>query len=261
MEIIVCIKQVPDTTEVRIDPVTNTLIRDGVPSIINPFDENAIEEALRIREKFGGRVTVITMGPPQAESALKDAYAMGADEVILLSDRKFAGADTLATSYTLAQAIKKLGKYDLILCGKQAIDGDTGQVGPEIAEHLGIPLVAYVKKLEIIDNTKAKVYRALEEGYEIVEVPLPALFTVLKEINEPRYPSLKGKLRARKMKVPVWTAEEIEADSSRIGLDGSPTKVVRTFTPTPRGRGEILQGTVEEQVKELVKRLQEVRVI
>ncbi len=261
MEIIVCIKQVPDTTEVRIDPVTNTLIRDGVPSIINPFDENAIEEALRIREKFGGRVTVITMGPPQAESALKDAYAMGADEVILLSDRKFAGADTLATSYTLAQAIKKLGKYDLILCGKQAIDGDTGQVGPEIAEHLGIPLVAYVKKLEIIDNTKAKVYRALEEGYEIVEVPLPALFTVLKEINEPRYPSLKGKLRARKMKVPVWTAEEIEADSSRIGLDGSPTKVVRTFTPTPRGRGEILQGTVEEQVKELVKRLQEIRVI
>ncbi len=261
MEIIVSIKQVPDTTEVRIDPVTNTLVRDGVPSIINPFDENAIEEGLRLREKHGGRVTVITMGPPQAESALREALAMGVDEVILISDRKFAGADTWATSYTLAQAIKKIGKFDVLLFGKQAIDGDTAQVGPGVAEQLGIPQVAYIRKLEIINDNLARVERVMENGYEVIEVQLPALFTVLKEINEPRYPSLKGKMMAKKREIPVWTAEDIEAEENLIGLKGSPTKVVRTFTPAPRGRGEIFEGEVEDMVKELVKRLTEIKVI
>jgi len=260
MNIIVSIKQVPDTTEVKIDPVTNTLIREGVPTIINPFDENAIEEGLRLREKHGGKVTVITMGPPQAAEALREALAMGADDAILISDKRFAGADTLATSYTLAQAIKKIGEFDILLFGKQAIDGDTAQVGPGVAEHLGIPQVAYVKKIEINGDT-ARVERIMEGGYEIIELKLPALFTVVKEINEPRFPSLKGKIMAKKREIPVWSVEDIEADSDRVGLDGSPTKVIRTFTPAPRGRGEILQGTVEEQVKELVNRLQEVKLI
>ncbi len=260
MHIIVCIKQVPDTTEVKIDPVTNTLIREGVPTIINPFDENAIEEGLRLKERHGGKVTVITMGPPQAVTALRDAVAMGVDEAFLISDRRFAGADTLATSYTLSQAIKKIGDYDILLFGKQAIDGDTAQVGPGVAEHLGIPQVAYVKKIEI-NGDVAKVERVMEDGYEIIEVKLPALFTVVKEINEPRFPSLKGKLMAKKREIPIWKVEDIEAEPAKVGLDGSPTKVIKTFTPTPRGKGDIFQGTVEEQVSELVKRLQELKLV
>jgi len=261
LNIIVSIKQVPDTTEVRIDPVTNTLIREGVPVIINPFDENAIEEGLRLRERYGGKVTVITMGPPQAENALREALAMGVDDAILISDRNFAGADTLATSYTLACAIKKIGDFDVLLFGKQAIDGDTAQVGPGVAEHLGIPEVAYVRKIEEINNGIAKVQRIMEDGSEIIEVQLPALFTVIKQINEPRLPSLKGKLMAKKKEIPVWKVEDIDADINKVGLKGSPTKVIKTFTPTPRGRGEILKGTVDEQVSELVTRLQELKLL
>jgi len=261
LNIIVSIKQVPDTTEVRIDPVTNTLIREGVPVIINPFDENAIEEGLRLRERYGGKVTVITMGPPQAENALREALAMGVDDAILISDRNFAGADTLATSYTLACAIKKIGDFDVLLFGKQAIDGDTAQVGPGVAEHLGIPEVAYVRKIEEINNDVAKVQRIMEDGSEIIEVKLPALFTVIKQINEPRLPSLKGKLMAKKKEIPVWKVEDIDADINKVGLKGSPTKVIKTFTPTPRGRGEILKGTVDEQVSELVTRLQELKLL
>lgn len=260
MEIIVSIKQVPDTTEIKIDPETNTLIRDGVPSIINPFDVNAIEEGLRLREKHGGRVTVITMGPPQADTALRDALAMGVDDVILISDRKFAGADTWATSYTIAKAIEKMGKFDVLFFGKQAIDGDTAQVGPGVAEWLDIPQVAYIKKIEIKDNT-AKVQRMMEEGYEEVEIKLPALFTVLKEINEPRMLSLKGKMMAKKKEITVWTADGIEAEDDKIGLNNSPTKVVRTFTPTPRDRGEIFDGDPKDVASEIVKRLREVKVI
>jgi len=261
LNIIVSIKQVPDTTEVRIDPVTNTLIREGVPVIINPFDENAIEEGLRLRERYGGKVTVITMGPPQAENALREALAMGVDDAILISDRNFAGADTLATSYTLACAIKKIGDFDVLLFGKQAIDGDTAQVGPGVAEHIGIPEVAYVRKIEEINNGIAKVQRIMEDGSEIIEVKLPALFTVIKQINEPRLPSLKGKLMAKKKEIPVWKVEDIDADINKVGLKGSPTKVIKTFTPTPRGRGEILKGTVDEQVSELVTRLQELKLL
>ena len=260
MEIIVSIKQVPDTTEIKIDPETNTLIRDGVPSIINPFDVNAIEEGLRLREKHGGRVTVITMGPPQADTALRDALAMGVDDVILISDRKFAGADTWATSYTIAKAIEKMGKFDILFFGKQAIDGDTAQVGPGVAEWLDIPQVAYIKKIEIKDNT-ARVQRMMEEGYEEIEIKLPALFTVLKEINEPRMLSLKGKMMAKKKEITVWTADGIEAEDDKIGLNNSPTKVVRTFTPTPRDRGEIFDGDPKDVASEIVKRLREVKVI
>jgi electron transfer flavoprotein beta subunit len=194
MDILVCVKQVPDTTEVKIDPKTNTLIRQGVPSIVNPFDKNAVEAALQLKEKHGGKVTVISMGPPQAKDALKECLAMGADEAALISDRAFGGADTLATSYTLAAGIRKLGKFDVIICGKQAIDGDTAQVGPEIAEYLDIPQITYVAKVEV-NGDIARVEREHEEGYEIIETTLPVLLTVVKSINEPRFPTVKGTMK------------------------------------------------------------------
>lgn len=256
MHIIVCIKQVPNTTDVKIDPVKNTLIREGVESIINPFDTYAIEEAVRIKERFTGKVTVVTMGPPQAESALKEAISLGCDEGILVSDRKFAGSDTWATSYTLACAIKKIGTFDIILCGKQASDGDTAQVGPGISTHLNIPQVTYVKKIDEIKDGKAKVERMTEEGYDIVETPIPCLFTVVKEINTPRLPSLKGMMRAKSAKIVQWTAADINCEPKNIGLDGSPTRVVKIFTPAPRKGGEMLKGDAAElaqQVGDLLK--------
>ncbi len=258
MNIIVCIKQVPETTEVRINPETNTLMREGVKSIINPFDMYAIEEALRLKERFGGKVSVITMGPPQADAALREAISMGADEGYLVCDRAFAGSDTWATSYTLAGAIKKLEPFDLIICGKQASDGDTAQVGPGISTHLNIPQVTYVKKIEDVDPALARkgwmrVQRMLEEGYEIIETPLPALLTVVKEINEPRIPSLKGLMRAKNAKIITFTQKELNLDPQQIGLCGSPTQVVKIFTPTPRVGGQILKGEVPDMVKELVE--------
>ena len=263
MNIIVCIKQVPDTeslSRVRINQETNTLVREGIPSIINPFDENAIEEALRLKEKYGGKVTVITMGPPQAEEALRKALAMGADEAVLLSDSAFAGSDTLATSYTLAAAIKKVGQFDLILFGKQAIDGDTAQVGPGVAERLGLPQITYVRKLEI-ENRKVKAERTLEDAFEVVEAKLPVVLTATKEMNEPRYSSMRGVLRAKKAQIPVWKATDLDLDKERIGLDGSPTQVIKIFTPEPPGKGEMLEGTVPEQVETLVSKLREAKVI
>lgn len=263
MNIIVCIKQVPDTEalgQVRISQETNTLIREGIPSIINPFDENALEEALRLREKQGGKVTVITMGPPQAEEALRKSLAMGADEAILISDRAFAGSDTLATSYTLAAAIKKIEKFDLILFGKQAIDGDTAQVGPGVAEQLNLPQITYVRKIEVTDG-KVKAERTLEDAFEIVETKLPAVLTVTKEINEPRYASMRGVLKAKKAEIPLWKAADIDLDEGRIGLDGSPTQVIKIFTPEPRGKGEMLEGSVPEQVEALVSKLREAKII
>jgi len=258
MNIIVCIKQVPNTTDVRIDPVTNTLIRDGVESVINPFDSYAIEEAVRLKERLGGKVTALTMGPPQAENALKEAISLGCDEGILVSDRKFAGSDTWATSYTLAAAIRKIGDFDVILCGKQASDGDTAQVGPGISAHLDIPQVTYVRKIAEIEPASAKVERMTEEGYDVIETPLPCLFTVVKEINEPRLPSFKGLMRAKSAKIVKWTANDIEADPAALGLDGSPTRVVKIFTPEPRKGGEMLAGTTEEVSKELVELLKDV---
>lgn len=255
MHIIVCIKQVPNTADVKIDPYTNTLIREGVESIINPFDTYAIEEAVRLKERFNGKVTVVTMGPPQAEAALRETISLGCDDAILLSDRAFAGSDTLATSYTLAQAIKKIGAFDIILCGKQASDGDTAQVGPGIATHLDIPQVTYVKKIEEIKDSKARVERLVEDGFEVIETPLPCLFTVVKEINVPRLPSLKGKMRAKSAKVAVWAAKDADCEPKKIGLEGSPTKVVKIFSPPPRKGGLKITGEPQEVVDKLIELL------
>lgn len=253
MKIVVCVKQVPDTTEVKINPETNTLVREGVASIINPFDMYAVEEALRVREKMGGTVTVLSMGPSQVAEALRETISMGVDEAVLLSDRSFAGADTLATSYALAKGIAKIGGAQLVICGKQAIDGDTAQVGPEIAEKLGMPHVTYVKKIEEITEAGLVVERMNEDGYERVQVSLPVLLTVVKEINEPRLPSLKGKMRAKSAPIPVWSAAEIGAEESKTGLKGSPTWVKRIFVPEVKCGGEIFRGTPEEQTKALVE--------
>ncbi len=261
MNIACCIKQVPGTTDVKINPETNTLMRDGVEAQINPFDCYALEEAVRIKERAGeGKVTVVSMGPPQAEGALREAIELGADAGILLSDRAFAGADTWATSYTLAKALEKMG-YDLIVCGMQAIDGDTGQVGPGIAVHLGIPQVTYVSKIESLDKKRAVVQRLVEEGHEVVQVDLPALFTVVKEINEPRTPSLRGKMAAKKAQIPVWTAADLEAPADKLGLLGSPTQVVKVFSPERRGGGEVWQGEARELAVKLVDTLREMQLI
>lgn len=262
MKIVVCIKQVPDTTEVRIDPIKGTLIREGVPSIINPDDKNAIEEALRIKEKIKDTtVIVVTMGPLQSESALIEALAMGVDKAILLSDRKFAGSDTLATSYILSSAIKKIGDYDIIFCGRQAIDGDTAQVGPGIAEHLNIPQITYVSDLNINGN-KIIANRNIEEGSYVIKSKMPILLTAIKELNEPRYPSIDGIYKAHREKtIDIWTAKDLDIDEKKIGLNGSPTNVKKSFTPSVSFEGEILEGTVEEVSYKLVSKFREKQII
>ena len=262
MEIAVCVKQVPDTTEVKIDPVTNTLIRQGVPSIVNPFDKNAMEAALQLKNKHGGKITVVSMGPPQAKDAIKECLAMGADEGILVSDRSFGGADTLATSYTLAAAIRKLGPYDIIFCGKQAIDGDTAQVGPEMAEHLGIAQVTYVSKMDIEGNT-ARIEREHEEGYEVIEVKLPAVVSIIKSLNyEPRYPSIKGTMKANRAEIKVLTAADLDVDTQRLGLKGSPTQVRKIFNPPRRTQGVVIQKeTAREVVTDLLQKLTEAKIV
>lgn len=260
MQIVVCIKQVPDTAEVRINPETNTLIREGVPSIINPYDVHAIEAALQIREKVGGKVIVITMGPPQAEEALREAIAMGADDVRLISDRMFAGSDTWATSYTLFKAIQKIGA-DIILCGKQAIDGDTAQVGPNIAEYMNIPHIAYIKKIEDVTETSMRVQRLMDDGYDVIETPLPVLLTVVKELNVPRLPSLKGKMAAKKAVITKMTAQDIEAEEQNVGLKGSPTQVKNIFAPQAKGDRKVLEGTLEQQVDTLVAELRRLQCV
>ena len=257
MRYVVCIKQVPETTDVKINPETHTLMREGVASIINPFDMYAIEEGLRMKAKLGGTVTVISMGPPQAEAALREAIAMGADEGILVSDRAFAGSDTWATSYTLAMALRKIGDYSVVLCGKQASDGDTAQVGPGIAAHLDLPQITYVRKIESMDDKHIVAERLMEDGYEVIKAPLPCMLTVVKELNEPRLPSLKGKLNAKKATIALWKAADLNADPKCLGLDGSPTKVVKIFTPPPRAGGQILQGEPEEVVGQLVSKLKD----
>ena len=257
MKIAVCLKQVPETTEVKINPQTNTLMREGVASITNPFDEFALEEGLLTKEKYGGEVHVMSMGPPQAIEILKNALAVGADKVYLLSDPAFAGADTLATAYTLAKTIEKIGGVDLVICGKQAIDGDTAQVGPGIATRLGIPQLTYVAKVREIDPAKKKIVveRMLENGREVVECSLPVVITVMKDINEPRLPSLLGIKKAAKATIPTWTAKEIGVDENRVGLKGSPTWVWKVFSPEARGGGEIFKGEVTETVPLLVNKL------
>lgn len=256
MHAIVCIKSVPDTTEVRINPETNTLMRSEVGSMINPFDSYAIEEALRLKEAHGGKVTVLTMGPPPAEKDLREAVAMGCDEAVFLCAREFAGSDTWATAYALSRAIAKLGEYDIVLCGKQAIDGDTGQVGPGIANQLGIPQLTYVSKIRAIDfNARTiEVERLLEEGREIVRTRLPALLTVVKDINIPRFPTFRGIRNAKKMEIPVWTPKELpQTDPKYLGLDGSPTKVIKVMSP-PKREGKVtwIQGETVEQIAEIL---------
>lgn len=256
MNIIVCIKQVPDTTEVKLDPVTGTLIREGVPSIINPDDKAGIEAALRIKETLGAHVTVISMGPLQADKALREALAMGCDEAILLSDRAFGGADTWATSNTLAGAIRRM-KYDLVICGRQAIDGDTAQVGPQLAEHLGIPQVSYVEDLKI-EGDKVIARRQFEDRYHIIEVKMPCLLTTLSELNKPRYMSVAGVFDAyREKEVRVMTLEDIKdtVDVANIGLKGSPTRVKKSFTKTAKGAGTKYELEPDEAVKVIMEKL------
>ncbi|MFQ5979334.1 MAG: electron transfer flavoprotein subunit beta/FixA family protein [Candidatus Heimdallarchaeota archaeon] len=246
--ILVFVKQVPEITDIKVDPETGTLIREGVPSILNPFDEYAVEEGLRIREKHGGEVTVISMGPPQAAEAIRKCLAMGADHGILLTDRAFAGADTWATSLTLAEMARKL-KYDLIICGKQAIDGDTAQVGPEIAEHLGIPQITYAQKVELDpERNRATVQRETEDGYEVIEAKLPLLLTAIKGLNEPRIPSLMGIMKAKKKEIQTVTNADLGLDSELIGLNGSPTQVVKVFPPQTRKGGEKTEALEDPSV-------------
>lgn len=259
MNIVVCVKQVPGTTEVKMNQETNTIIREGVESIINPFDTYAVEEALRIREKTGGKVTVLSMGIPTVADLLKDTIALGADEAVLLSDRAFAGADTLATSYALSMGIRKIGDADLVICGKQATDGDTAQVGPSLAEKLGYPHTTYVRKIEEIKDGYIRCQRMTEDGYEVIEMPLPAVITVVKEINDPRLPSIKGMMRAKKAIVQVWTADDINADKNRCGLKGSPTQVVKTFVPVHNVKSEMIEGDAQEQAGKLAEKLMEMR--
>jgi electron transfer flavoprotein beta subunit len=260
MHIVVCIKQVPDAKNVRIDPNTHTLVRQGVESIVNPFDMFAVEAALRLKDQSGARVTSLTMGPPQAADALRETLSLGVDDGLLLSDRAFAGADTWATSTTLAAAIRELGDVDLIICGKQAIDGDTAQVGPEMATQLDIPYASFVKHLEYQDSGHLKVTRRTEEGTEVWQLPLPALITVLKEVGEPRVPSLRHKMRAKKADIPVWGVADLKLDPDVVGLSGSFTQVVRVFSPPRRGDRIMLEGSVEEQAEQLYRYLKEAKV-
>ncbi|MBK6880121.1 MAG: electron transfer flavoprotein subunit beta/FixA family protein [Elusimicrobia bacterium] len=267
LHIVVCIKQTPATSNIQIDPVTGTLKREGMAAAINPFDEYAIEEAVRIKERVPGTtVSVVTMGPPQAEESLRESIARGADQAFHLTSRAFAGADTWATSYTLQMGIRKIAKekgpVHLVLCGKQTNDGDTGHVGPGIAAWLDWPNIAYVKKVEAIDEKKIVVHRMMEDGVDVLEMDLPAVIAVVKEINEPRVASLKGKMAAKKAVVPKWTEVDIEADKKSIGLGGSPTIVSKSFNPPPRKGGAKIDGpTPEAKAKALIDKLQEMKLI
>ena len=269
MNIVVCIKQVPDTAEVKINPETNTLIRDGVENIMNPFDRQALETALILKDTSGAKVTVVSMGPPQATDILKEAIAMGADDAVLISDRALAGSDTLATSVALAAAVRKVGECDLVLCGKQAIDGDTAQVGPEMAEHLGIPQVTGALKVALGADGRLLVERENESSCQTLAVTLPAVVTVTKSENEvlfqkePRFASIKGKMKARKAEIPVMGAAELEIDPKVIGLSGSPTKVLKIFTPSvPQIESEIInEEDTDKAVDMLIEKLVQAKII
>ena len=257
MNIVVCMKQVPDTTEVRIDPITGTLVREGIPSIINPDDKSGLEAALELKDEAGAKVAVLSMGPPQAELALREALAMGADEAILLSDRAFGGADTWATSSTLAAALRKL-PHDLVVCGRQAIDGDTAQVGPQIAEHLGLPHVSYVSELRLEPEGKSVVVkRVFEDGYQMIRVKLPCLLTCLKDMNKPRYMSVGGVFDSYAKEVKVWSLADIDVDPANIGLKGSPTRVKQSFTKGAKSAGKVYEVDPKEGAKIIVEHLKE----
>lgn len=248
MNIVVCVKQVPDTNEIRINPETGTLIRDGVPSILNPDDANALEQALKIKDQQPDtKVTVITMGPPQAKEMLQECIAMGADEGVLLSDRALGGSDTWATSNAIAAGIRKIGSYDIIFAGRQAIDGDTAQVGPQVAEKLGIPQVTYVEDFQM-DNETIIVHRSLENGYEKLKLKTPCLLTAIKDLNEPRYMSIRGIIKGANADIHVWGAADIEVDLTSVGLKASPTNVFKSFTPKPKGAGVVVAGDTPKEI-------------
>ncbi len=260
MNIIVCIKQVPDTTEVRLDPVTGTLIRDGVPSIINPDDKAGLEAALCLKDQTGAHVTVVSMGPPQADLALREALAMGADEAVLITDRAFGGADTWATSSTLAAAIKKL-PYDLIITGRQAIDGDTAQVGPQIAEHLGLAHISYAEDIKL-EGDSVVVKRQYEDRYHTIRAKLPCLITALSELNTPRYMTPGGIFDAfREKKVTIFTRPDLDISDDNIGLAGSPTRVFKSFTKTPKAAGTVEKLDPREGAQAIVAHLAEKHII
>lgn len=262
MNILVCIKQVPDVEKVKFCPETRTLVRDGVENVMNPFDRHALEVALMMKDKFGAKVTCISMGLPMAADVLKEAIAMGADDAALISDRALAGSDTLATSVTLAAAIKHLGQFDLILCGKQAVDGDTAQVGPEIAEHLGIPQITGALKLDFADD-KFVAVRENESSVQTMACAAPLLVTVTKAEKEPRFASIKGKMKARKAVIPTLTVADLNLDPADVGLPGSPTQVKRSFTPEhPVINSEIINGEdVDVAVDMLFNKLVEAKII
>ena len=246
MHFVVCLKQVPDTSEVRIDPITNTLMREGVPSIINPYDAHGLEEAIRLKEKVGGKVTIVSMGPPQAKEALKKAMTFGADRGILLSDRAFGGSDSLATAYIISTALQKIQEtdpIDLVFAGKEAIDGDTAQTGPGIAQRLGFPQLTYAIRIRELTETTVTVERQTESGRQVVQAQLPALITVEKELNDLRYASLPNMMKAAAYEPEVWDVKSLSFDTKQMGLKGSPTSVSRIFAPPGRSGGEIMDGT------------------
>ncbi len=260
MKIIVCIKQVPDTTEIKINPVTGTLIREGVPSIINPDDKGGLELALQLKESHNAHITVLTMGPTQADAVLREAFAMGVDRAILLTDKKFAGADTLATSSALAGALRNL-EYDLIITGRQAIDGDTAQVGPQVAELLDLPQVSYLENLEIKPNNTFLLKKQTEEGYQLLEAEAPLLVTVLASAFKPRYMNVKGIVEAYNKEVEIWGFDNITVDEENLGLKGSPTKVDKAFAKGIKGAGEVYEMDPEEAVGMIMRKLKEKYII
>ena len=252
MKTVVCIKQVPDASEVRIDPETNTLVRQGVPTMLNPLDLFAVEGAVRMREQHGGDVIALSMGPPQAEEVVREAIARGCDTGILLSDPAFAGSDTWATSYALACAVRRIGGVELVLCGKQAIDGDTAQVGPGLAAHLGWSQAAYVRRFIEVEGSHMTVERLTDWGSETLKVALPAVMSVLKELDEPRLPSLVSQMQARRCRVEKWGPEQIGADVRSLGLMGSPTRVLRVFAPQSARKGTVWKGDLRDAARKLV---------
>jgi len=255
LKIIVPIKQVPESSNVKMDPATGTVIRTGVETVVNPLDLYALETALRLKETYGGEVTALSMGPPSAMRVLREAAAMGCDSCALLSDRKFGGADTWATSYTIAQAVKKLGAFDIIIAGERATDGDTAQVGPALAAWLDIPVITYVSFIEEIGNGRIKLQRLTEEGYELIDAPIPCLLTVVKEIVVPRLPTLKGKIRSKEMQIPVLTADDLVVNPEFLGLKGSPTRVVKIETPSISRGGKTIRVTDEDSLGKAVDEL------
>ncbi|MCG1013141.1 electron transfer flavoprotein subunit beta/FixA family protein [Tepidanaerobacter sp. GT38] len=255
MKIVVPIKQVPETSNVKMNPETGTMVREGVESIINPLDLYAIETAIRLKEQFGGKIIAISMGPGSALEAIKEAVAMGCDDGVLLSDGKFAGSDTWATSYVLANGIKKLGEYDIVICGERATDGDTAQVGPGIASFLDLPLSTFTSEILSVKDGRIKVKRLVEGGYEEIEMTLPATMTVVKEISDPRLPTLRGKLKAKKIEIPVWGLQHIAVKEENVGLKGSPTRVVKIFTPKVARQGEKIAVRDEETLNEAVDKI------